>query len=103
MGPAIPWSSRACNSLLLASEGNVAVLAARAGLVLGQRRLERVDQHRARPPRLDHVVDIAALGRGVRIREALPVILDQLLAARIRILGDLELPPEDDVHRAFGP
>ena len=31
-------------------------------LSLGERSLERVDQHRPRPPRLDHLVDVAPLG-----------------------------------------
>ena len=54
-----------------------------------------------RPPRLDHVVDVASLGSRVRVREALLVVGDQLLAARIRIVRLGELVPEDDVHRAL--
>jgi hypothetical protein len=38
------------------------VLALRARLALRERRLERADQVRPRPARLDHVVDVAALG-----------------------------------------
>ena len=52
---------------------------------------QRVDQHRARAARLDHVVDVAALGGDVRVREPLPVVGDQLGAARVRVVGLLEL------------
>src|SRR5207248_4082109 len=48
---------------------NVSVLAPRPRLALRQRRLERVDQHGARPARLDHLVDVAALGGAVRVGE----------------------------------
>ena len=82
-------------------ERDVAVLAPRARLALRQRRLERVDQHRPRPPRLDHVVDVAALGGRPRVREALLVVGDQLGAARLGIVGVLELLAEDDVDRAL--
>ena len=50
-------------------------------LALRERSLERVDQHRARPARLDHVVDVAPLGGGVGVRELVLVVLDQLGAA----------------------
>src|SRR5437763_177586 len=58
----------------VALERDVAVLAAGAGLRLRLRRLERIDQDRTGPPRLDHVVDVTALGRAVRARELLLVI-----------------------------
>ena len=61
------------------------MLAARRWLALRQRRLERRDQNRPRPPRLDHVVDVAPLGRGIRIGEALLVLLDQLGAADLGV------------------
>ena len=54
------------------------MLARRAALALRPRRLERVDQHRPGAARLDHVVDVAALGGGVRIGEPLLVVGDQL-------------------------
>ena len=73
---------------------------ARARLLLRQRGLERVDEHGPRPARLDHLVDVAALRRAVGIRKPFPVVLDQLLAARLRIVRVLELLAEDDVHRA---
>ena len=62
---------------------DVAVLALRAGLALGQQRLERGDQLRARLVRDDHVVDVAALGRRVGVGEARLVVVDQLLAALV--------------------
>ena len=61
-------------------ERDVAVLAAGPRLALRQRGLERVDQHRTRAARLDHVVDVAALGGAVRVRELLLVVGDQLRA-----------------------
>jgi len=57
------------------------VLALGALDALGLQRLERVDQPRARLVREDHVVDVAALGRGVGVREARLVVADQLVAA----------------------
>ena len=59
-------------------ERDVAVLALRALHALGPQRLERRDQLRARLVRHDHVVDVAALGRRVRVREARLVVVDQL-------------------------
>ena len=56
-------------------------------LALRDRRLQRIDQHRPRAPRLDHVVDVAALGGGVRVREALAVVGDQLGAPRLGVVG----------------
>src|SRR3712207_8654580 len=44
-------------------------------------RLERGDDLRARLVRDQHVVDVPALGRRVRVREARLVVVDQLLAA----------------------
>src|SRR6266536_2861136 len=54
----------------------VGELAARAALLLRQRGLQRVDQHGPRAPRLDHLVQVATLRGGVRIGEALAVIVD---------------------------
>ena len=72
-------------------ERNVPVLARRAALPLGQRGLQCVREHRAGAARLDHVVDVAALGRDVRIGEPLAVIVDQLRPPRLRVVGRLEL------------
>ena len=58
---------------------DVAVLALRARLALGQQRLERGDDLRPRLVRDDHVVDVAALGRRVRVGEARLVVVDELL------------------------
>src|SRR5205085_10165453 len=78
-------------------ERDVPVLALRAGLALRERGLERVDQDGPRAAGLDHLVDVAALGGRVRVREALLVVGDQLGAARLGVVGLLELAPEDDV------
>src|SRR5215210_9248933 len=83
------------------SQRDVAVLALRPRLALGQQRLEGRDHLRARLVRDYHVVDVAALGRRVRVGEARPVVVDQLLAARVGRgrLGDVAAI--DDVHRAL--
>ena len=65
-------------------ERDVAVLALRPGDALGLQRLERGDQLRPRLVRDDHVVDVAALGRRVRVREARLVVVHQLLAPLVR-------------------
>ena len=72
-------------------------------LALRQRRLERRDEHRSRPPRLDHLVDVAALGGVVGVREPLLVLGDQLLAARVGVGRLSELLAEDDVDGALRP
>src|SRR5205823_1960096 len=68
-------------------ERDVAVLPGRASLSLRQRRLEGVDQNRSRAARLDYVVDVAALRRGVWVRELAAVLLDQLGTAHLGILS----------------
>src|SRR5438105_9044987 len=68
-------------------ERDVPVLALRPWLALRQRRLERVDQHRARAAGLDHLVDVAALGGGVRGGEPVFVVRDQLPSARPGVVG----------------
>ena len=79
------------------------MLAPRARLRLRERRLQGIDQHGAGAPRFDHVVDVAALRSGVRVRELLLVVGDQLRALRIGVAGVVELAAEDDVHRAVRP
>ena len=64
-------------------ERDVAVLAARTGLTLGQQRLKCGDDLRAGLVGDDHVVHVAALGRRVGVREAGLVVVDQLLAALV--------------------
>src|SRR5207249_6486253 len=85
------------------SERTVPVLAPGPGLHLRERGLQRLDQHRARAARLDHVVDIAALCSRVRIREPFLVVRDQLVTTRVGVTRLFELPPEDDVHGPFRP
>src|SRR5215212_4777403 len=84
-------------SVLGRLERDVAVLARRARLSLRDRGAQRLDADGARAPRLDDVVHVAALGRGVGIREALLVVRDQLRAAPVGILRLRELAWKDDV------
>ena len=70
-----------------ASQRDVAVPPLGALDALGERRLERVDQHRARPRRTNDVVDVAALGGGERVRELRLVVVDQLDAPRDGVVG----------------
>ena len=76
-----PCSSR--RGRRFTTRADVAVLALRARLALGQQRLERGDDLRPRLVRDDHVVDVAALGRRVGVGEARLVVVDQLLAALV--------------------
>src|SRR5690349_14128993 len=62
------------------SEGNIAVLLRRIRPPLVLQRLERVDQPRPGFARLDHVVDVAARGGNIRVREVLAVLALQLCA-----------------------
>ena len=82
-------------------ERDVAVLALRRRHALGAQRLERGDQLRPRLVRHDHVVDVAALGRRVGVREARLVVVDQLAAPLVgrRRAGDVAAV--DDVDRAL--
>src|SRR5215207_9014647 len=70
-----PWSSRRGRRFTAGDssrtlERDVAVLALRPRLALGQQRLQRGDQLRARLVGDDHVVDVAAFGRRVGVGEA---------------------------------
>ena len=67
------------------------MLALRRRLALREVHLECADQVRARPAGLDHVVDVAALGGGVRVGEALLVVGDQLGPPRVGVGGLGEL------------
>src|SRR5262245_63320022 len=80
------------------SQRNVPMLPFGLRLTLGERGLERGAEHGARAPRLDDVVDVAALGGGVRVREPLLVVRDELGATRVRVLRLGQLVPEDDVR-----
>src|SRR3954453_13218113 len=68
-------------------ERDVPVLALRSLDPLGLEGAQRADQLRARLVRLDHVVDVAALGRRVRVGEVSLVVVDQLGAALVRSGG----------------
>ena len=63
---------------------------------------QRGDDLRARLVRDDHVVDVAALGRRVRVGEVRLVVGDQLLAARVRGRRGGDVAAVDDVDRALG-
>jgi hypothetical protein len=84
-------------------ERDVPVLALRARLALGQQRVQRGDDLRARLVRDDHVVDVAALGRAVGVREARLVVVHQLLAALVGRRRGGDVAAVDDVDRALGP
>ena len=72
-----------------------------AGLALGQQRLERGDQLRARLVRDDDVVDVAALGRRVGVGEARLVVADQLLPPLLGRRRLRDVAAVDDVDRAL--
>jgi hypothetical protein len=84
------------------AQRDVAVLAARGRHLLVHGHVQRADQRSARLSRLDHVVDVAALCRVVRIGKLLAVVLDELLGALLGILrlGDVAL--EDDADCTLG-
>ena len=63
---------------------------------------ERLDQPRPGVPRVDHVVDVAARGRGVRVGELRGVLLDQPGGGGGRIVGLRDLLLEEDLDRALG-
>src|SRR4051794_10917147 len=92
------WSERVTAYLL---ERDVAVLALRTGDALGEQRLERRDDLRARLVGDDHVVDVAAFGGRVRVREARLVVVHQLRAALLRGRGARDVAAVDDVDRAL--
>ena len=70
---------------------------------LGLQRPQGADQLRAGPARLDHVVDVAALGRRVGVGEVGLVVVDQLLAALVGGGRGLQVAAVDDVDRSLGP
>src|SRR5437867_10768491 len=79
------------------SEGDVAMLLRRVLVALVLQHLERADEPRAGVLGLDHLVDVAELGRLEGVGERAPVLGLQALALRLRVLGALDLLPEDDV------
>src|SRR5579864_5577772 len=79
----LAWYSRSFKSrlsVLATSEGDVAVPFRAAAALLAKRYAQCVDELAARPARLDHVVDVAALRGDVRVGETFHVIRHQLAA-----------------------
>src|SRR5207302_8543037 len=83
-------------------ERDVAVPAGGTAAVLAASFPQGPDQDRARPTRLDHIVDVAALGGDVRVGEALAVVADQLRAFRGPVLRCFQLTAIDNVDGTFG-
>src|SRR5450631_363019 len=85
------------------SQRDVAVLALRARFALALQGAQRDDQLRPRLVGDDDVVDVAALGSGVRVGEPRLVVVHQLFAALVgrRAAGDVA--PVDDVDGALRP
>src|SRR4051812_37418678 len=81
---------------------DVAVLALGLLHALRLQGAEGADQLRASFVWDDHVVDVSALGRRVRVGEAGLVVGDQLVAALLRRRRGLDVAPEDDVDRTLG-
>ena len=63
---------------------------------------ERVDQPRPGVARVDHVVDVAPRGGGVRVGELLGVLVDQPRRRRRGISAPGDLVLEQDLDRALG-
>src|SRR6267143_6722827 len=78
------------------SQRDVAVLLRRVRVALGPRELERGTEARAGVPGLDHLVDVAPLGRHVRMRELLAVLGRLLVAEGRRLCRLLELASIED-------
>src|SRR2546430_10342222 len=91
------------NMRLRRSERDVAVLLRRSRLAFRAQHGERIDDPRSCFSRLDHVVEVPHPGRDVRVREAVPVFLDQFLLPLRGFLRPLDLLLEDDLDRALGP
>src|SRR4030095_17188939 len=79
------------------------VLLGRVGVALGPRQLQGRAQSRPRIAWLDYLVDVAALGGGVRSREHFAVLARLVLAQGRRVLRPFHLSPVEDVDRALGP
>src|SRR6266508_3557975 len=75
------------------------MLSRRQTLALATGQAQRADQRRARLARLDHVIHIAALGRDIRVGEAVLVIFDQLGHARRWVGRFGQLLAKDDLDR----
>src|SRR2546426_7710951 len=79
--------------LALPSQREVSVFLRRVGVALGPRELERRAESRSRVPRLDHLVDVAALGGDVRSREHLAILPRLVLPGGRGRARSLHLPP----------
>src|SRR3990170_3826556 len=83
-------------------ERDVPVLLGRKRHSLGPQHVEGLDQALARLPRLDDLIDEPPFCRDIRIGERLLVVVDQLGASRLGIVGIGDLAAVDDVDRALG-
>src|SRR5207244_11255187 len=80
------WSGLSSRSTAGMSERDVPVLARRVAFTFRDRGPQRVDQDGPGTPRLDHVVHVAALCRGIGVRKSLAVVGDQLGTARLGVV-----------------
>src|SRR6266852_6955151 len=85
----------------LGSQRDISVPPRVAAAFLAQGDPQRADQLAARAPGLDDVIDVPALGREVRVREAFGVLGDQLAPVRDRVGGRGELAMEIEGDRAL--
>src|SRR5579863_3865146 len=85
------------------SERNVPVLALGPRFALGLQGAQRGDQPRTGLVGDDHVVDVAALGGGVGIREARLVVVHQRFAPLLGRGAAGDIAAVDDVDGALGP
>ena len=81
------WVSGRSPSAECPHSGTLPCLRLRQLLALGAQHLEAGDELDAGLGRVDHVVDVAALGRDVRVGEALGVLVDQLGPLGDRVVG----------------
>src|SRR6266513_5689999 len=87
------------NMRLRRSERDVAVLLRRSRLAFRAQRVERIDDPRSCLSRLDHVVEVPHPGRDVRVREPVPIFLDQFLLPLRGFLRLLDFLLEDNLDR----
>src|SRR3954454_15055624 len=90
------WSLPGRRSSTQALQRDVAVLALRLFDALRLQRAQGADQLRAGLVRDDHVVDVAALGGGVRVGEAGLVVLHELRAPLLGRGATGDVAPVDD-------
>src|SRR6185436_4851513 len=70
---------------------HVAVLALRELFALRPQHVERPHEHASGLAWIDDVVDVAALGGAVRVREPFGVLSDQLRTSALGIFGGLDV------------